>query len=72
MQGAGVHAGKRSRSVATLSRGRKTILRCLATVDNVARYISEGYRMITMNPGAGAGWLSSGVPEIGTNGTTKG
>ena len=32
----------------------------------------RGLRIEAMNAPLGAGWLSSGVPEIGTKGTTNG
>jgi hypothetical protein len=34
--------------------------------------LDKGPRIECMKSGLGAGWLSSGVPEIGTKGTTKG
>ena len=33
---------------------------------------ASGRRIACMKSGSDAGWLSSGVPEIGTKGTTKG
>jgi hypothetical protein len=37
-----------------------------------AEHAGERLQISCMNAGVGGGWLSSGVPEIGTNGTTNG
>jgi hypothetical protein len=34
--------------------------------------LANGFKISCMKDDEGAGWLSSGVPEIGTKGTTKG